>query len=124
LQLQVTWIFIRSGSCWQFRRQAWIRLPANAQGGDGMGSDRALAFIDQMLWNALIVALPILLVILIVGVLISVLQVATQIQEITLSYAPKIIVAALMLILIGPWMSGRVTDFARSLYATIPTLAG
>lgn len=89
-----------------------------------MGSDRALAFIDQMLWNALIVALPILLVILIVGVLISVLQVATQIQEITLSYAPKIIVAALMLILIGPWMSGRVTDFARSLYATIPTLAG
>lgn len=77
-----------------------------------------------MLWNALIVAAPILLATLTVGLIISIFQVATQIQEITLSYVPKILVAALLLIGLGPWMMGRMTDFARSLYLLIPTIVG
>lgn len=77
-----------------------------------------------MLWNALIVAAPVLLATLIVGLIISVFQVATQIQEITLSYVPKILTAALLLIALGPWMMGRMTEFARSLYLLIPSLAG
>ncbi|MEK6540966.1 MAG: flagellar biosynthesis protein FliQ [Pseudomonadota bacterium] len=89
-----------------------------------MGADRALSFLDQMLWNALIVAAPVLLATLIVGLIISVFQVATQIQEITLSYVPKILTAALLLIALGPWMMGRMTEFARSLYLLIPSLAG
>lgn len=88
-----------------------------------MGADRALSFLDQMLWNALIVAAPVLLATLIVGLIISVFQVATQIQEITLSYVPKILTAALLLIALGPWMMGRMTEFARSLYLLIPSLA-
>ncbi len=60
---------------------------------------------------------------LVVGLLISVLQVTTQIQEVTLSYVPKILVSAFILIAIGPWMMGRVTTFAVSLYQHIPELA-
>lgn len=76
-----------------------------------------------MLWNSLIVAGPILIATLIVGLIVSVFQVTTQLQEITLSYVPKILTAALLLIAIGPWMMGRVTQFATSLYLLIPTVA-
>jgi flagellar biosynthetic protein FliQ len=86
-------------------------------------ADRALNLLDDMLWNCLIVAGPVLLATLVVGVLVSILQVATQMQEMTLSYVPKLLVAAMLLILLGPWMIARITDFARGLYLVIPTLA-
>lgn len=88
-----------------------------------MGTDRALGYMYDALWTALIVAGPILLATLVVGLLISVLQVATQIQEITLSYVPKTLVAVFTLIALGPWMLARLTDYARALYLTIPALA-
>ncbi|WP_448661538.1 flagellar biosynthesis protein FliQ [Sphingomonas sp. CJ20] len=89
-----------------------------------MEADRALNLLDDMLWNCVIVAGPVLLATLIVGVAISILQVATQMQEMTLSYVPKLLVAAMLLILLGPWMIARITDFARGLYLVIPALAG
>ncbi|MEZ5708948.1 MAG: flagellar biosynthetic protein FliQ [Blastomonas sp.] len=89
-----------------------------------MGTDQALGFLNGMLWNALIIAAPILLATLLVGLAISILQVATQIQEITLSYVPKIAMAAFMLILLGPWMSATIATYARTLYLSIPDLAG
>jgi flagellar biosynthetic protein FliQ len=52
-----------------------------------------------------------------------VLQVATQVQEITLSYVPKLLIAAAVLIILGPWMIARITDFARGLFLAIPSLA-
>ncbi|MDQ4088467.1 MAG: flagellar biosynthetic protein FliQ [Pseudomonadota bacterium] len=88
-----------------------------------MGAGRALTLLNDMLWNSLIVAGPILLATLVVGLLISIFQVTTQLQEITLSYVPKIITTAFLLIALGPWMMGRVTQFAISLYLVIPTLA-
>lgn len=87
-----------------------------------MEADRALNLLNDMLWNCLVVAGPILAVTLIVGLIVSVLQVATQLQEMTLSYVPKLLAAALLLILLGPWMIARITDFARGLYLVIPTL--
>lgn len=89
-----------------------------------MGPDRALNLMDAMLWNAALIAGPVLLATLAVGLIVSVFQVATQIQEITLSYVPKIITAAVILIALGPWMISRLTGFARSLFMMIPTLAG
>lgn len=88
-----------------------------------MESDRALNMLNDMLWNCLIVAGPILAITLIVGVMISVLQVATQLQEMTLSYVPKLLASTMLLIMLGPWMIARITDFARGLYLIIPTLA-
>lgn len=87
-----------------------------------MTPDRALDYLNDMLWNAAIVAGPVMLATLIVGLIVSVFQVATQIQEITLSYVPKIVTAGLMLILLGPWMIARLTGFARDLYLTIPAI--
>ena len=87
-----------------------------------MTADRALSLLDQMLWNALIVAAPILGAILLVGVLISILQVATQIQEMTLTYVPKLLVASLLLIFLGPWMLGLLTQFTQELFLGIPSL--
>ena len=88
-----------------------------------MGPGRALSFLNDMLWNSLIVAAPILLATLLVGLIISVFQVTTQLQEITLSYVPKILTTAFLLIALGPWMMGRMTHFATSVYLLIPTLA-
>lgn len=89
-----------------------------------MTADAALSLLDRMLWNAALVCGPILLAILLVGVLISVLQVATQIQEMTLTYVPKLIVSGLLLVLLGSWMLGKITGFARELFLSIPGLVG
>lgn len=99
-----------------------VRYRACCRGGD-MDSGRALTLLDQMLWNSLIVAAPILLSILIIGVMVSIFQVTTQLQEMTLSYVPKILAVAFLLILIGPWMMARVTQFSTSVYLLIPTLS-
>lgn len=88
-----------------------------------MGADRALSLLNQMLWNAALVSAPILGAILLVGVIISVLQVATQIQEMTLTYVPKLIVATALLILLGSWMMGHLTQFAKAMLLTIPDIA-
>ena len=70
----------------------------------------------------MLIAGPVLLAALATGVAISVLQVATQLQEMTLSYVPKLLVSALVLILLGPWMIYRISQFAMELIATIPDL--
>lgn len=88
-----------------------------------MGADHALSLLSEMLWNAVIVSAPIMLAILLVGVMISVLQVATQIQEMTLTYIPKLLVSAFLLIFLGSWMIGRITQFAQGLFLAIPSLA-
>jgi len=88
-----------------------------------MSADRALSLLNHMLWTAALVSAPVLLTILIVGVLISIMQVATQIQEMTLTYVPKLVVTAGLLIFLGSWMMGRLMQFARELLLAIPTLA-
>jgi flagellar biosynthetic protein FliQ len=75
-----------------------------------------------MLWSAALVAGPVMLATLVVGLIVSVFQVATQIQEITLSYVPKIVVAGLMLIFLGPWMIAQMVGFATDMYLLIPEL--
>ena len=85
-------------------------------------SDRAIGLMNDMLWTCVMVAGPILVATLLVGLAISVFQVATQLQEITLSYVPKLMTAAILLILLGPWMIARITDFARNLFIAIPAL--
>jgi flagellar biosynthetic protein FliQ len=75
-----------------------------------------------MLWSAALVAGPVMLATLLVGLMISVFQVATQIQEITLSYVPKIVTAGTMLIILGPWMVSQLIGFATDLYLLIPEL--
>jgi flagellar biosynthetic protein FliQ len=81
-----------------------------------------LAYQGMML--TLTIAGPILGVALLVGLLISLLQAATQINEMTLSFIPKILAVLAMLILAGPWLIGQITDFTRHLFLNIPNLIG
>jgi flagellar biosynthesis protein FliQ len=89
-----------------------------------MGSDQAIFYMSQLVWTAMIVAGPLLVTTLVVGLLISIFQVATQIQEMTLSYVPKLLAAAIVLVVLGSWMLGRILQFAQNLYQTIPNLSG
>ena len=87
-----------------------------------MGADEALGLMDRLLWTAMMVAAPVLVVTLVVGVIVSVLQVATQLQEATLSYIPKMVAAAVVLIATGSWMIHRISEFAVTLIKLIPSL--
>lgn len=72
----------------------------------------------------ILVASPVLLVALVVGLLISVFQAATSLNEATLSFVPKIIAMFLTLIFAGPWMLEVMTDYIQRLYSSIPSLIG
>lgn len=87
-----------------------------------MQSDQAVGLVNQMLWAAMLVAAPVLIVVLVVGFMVSVIQATTQLQEMTLSYVPKLFVAAMTLIALGPWMIEHVTGFAIRAIAIIPQL--
>jgi len=73
---------------------------------------------------ALMVAAPMFLAALVTGLLISIFQAATQINEATLSFVPKLVVMFLTLLLAGPWMITMLTDYIRRLFESIPTLIG
>lgn len=87
-----------------------------------MGPDQALGMLNQMLWNAAIISAPILGAILLVGLIISIFQVATQLQEMTLTFVPKLAVVTLLLIFLGSWMVGHLTQFAQTMMLSIPNL--
>ena len=86
-----------------------------------MTTDLALALTRQMLWTAILIAAPVLLISMLVGLLISILQVVTQVQEMSLTFVPKILTVALVLIGFGPWMMRTLLGFATSTIANIPT---
>jgi flagellar biosynthesis protein FliQ len=83
-------------------------------------SDVAMQLFTQLLWNAVVISAPVLLVTLVVGLLVSVLQVVTQVQEMSLTFIPKLIAAAAVLLLLGPWMLNRLVTFSAGLINGIP----
>jgi flagellar biosynthetic protein FliQ len=76
----------------------------------------------QAMQLAFKVALPLLLAALVVGLVISVFQAVTQIQEQTLTFIPKIIAMGVVLVVAGPWMLDQVVGYTHQLYSEIPTL--
>jgi flagellar biosynthetic protein FliQ len=86
-----------------------------------MGSDLVLKLLSEVLWNALIISAPLLAVTLVVGLLVSVIQVVTQVQEASLTFVPKVIAAVIVLIALGPWMLTRLVGYASHLIADIPS---
>ncbi|RQP26650.1 flagellar biosynthesis protein FliQ [Piscinibacter terrae] len=85
-----------------------------------MRSDLAAQLFGELLVNAAIIAAPLLICTLLVGLVVSVLQVVTQIQETSLTFIPKLIAAVLVLIVAGPWMLKRLAEYATRLIANIP----
>ncbi len=89
-----------------------------------MGQDVVVSLATQALELALLVSLPILLVALTVGLVVSVFQAMTQIQEQTLSFIPKILAAAAVMVIGGPWMLDQLVTYTRELWQQIPQLIG
>jgi flagellar biosynthetic protein FliQ len=89
-----------------------------------MNQDTVVNLATQAMELALKVAGPLMLVGLVVGLVVSVFQAVTQIQEQSLSFIPKIIGMAIVIVVLGPWMLGQLVDYAQSLYLQIPNLVG
>ena len=79
---------------------------------------------QQALLTMLLVAAPMLLVALVVGLLVSIFQAATQINEMTLSFIPKLIAVFVTMVVAGPWMTAVLVDYIARLFASIPTIIG
>jgi flagellar biosynthetic protein FliQ len=78
----------------------------------------------QALEVLLLVSAPMLLAALATGLVVSIFQAATQINEMTLSFIPKLVVMFATLLLAGPWMLSVLTDYMRRLIENIPALIG
>ncbi|WP_345798243.1 flagellar biosynthesis protein FliQ [Castellaniella sp. MT123] len=88
-----------------------------------MTPEAVMSMTYQALRVALVMAGPLLLVTLLVGLLISIFQAATQINEMTLSFIPKLLAVGVALVLLGPWLITTMVDYIQSLFNTIPGLA-
>ncbi|MCU7376613.1 flagellar biosynthesis protein FliQ [Paucibacter sp. O1-1] len=86
--------------------------------------NKFFTFGQEGLYMLLLVAAPILLTVLAVGVLVSVFQAATQINEATLSFVPKVVAAVLVMAVAGPWMVTTLVEYIQRTLQTIPQVVG
>jgi flagellar biosynthetic protein FliQ len=89
-----------------------------------MNEDVVVSIAVRAMEVGLKVALPMLLAALVIGLLVSIFQAVTQIQEQSLSFIPKILGLVAVIIVLGPWMLGEILNWTRELYGSIPTLVG
>ena len=85
-----------------------------------MRSDFALQLMGELLLNAALISAPLLGLTLLVGLLVSIFQAVTQVQEMSLTFVPKLLVAAVTLVVFGPWMLRKLLLFASTLIGNIP----
>lgn len=88
-----------------------------------MNEQNVIDMAMQAIYASTAVSTPLLLTALIVGLLISIFQAATQINEATLSFIPKVVAMAIVLALVAPWMIQKMTDYTTDLYKQIPAVA-
>ena len=89
-----------------------------------MDAQQVLTVGQQGLTLLLMVSAPVLLVVLVVGLVVSIFQAATQINEATLSFVPKVVAAVAVLAIAGPWMLTLLVDYIRQTLQSIPTVVG
>lgn len=89
-----------------------------------MTPENVMDLAHRMLLVTSMIAAPLLLIALIAGLVIGMLQAATQINESTLSFIPKLLLLVLTLFVTGPWILRVLTDFTRDLYGSIPGMIG
>jgi flagellar biosynthesis protein FliQ len=89
-----------------------------------MNQDTVINLATQAMDLALKVAGPLLLAGLVIGVLVSIFQAVTQIQEQSLSLIPKIAGVAVVMVVLGPWMLGQIVAYTSALFTEIPRMVG
>ncbi len=89
-----------------------------------MNQDTVINLATQAMMLSLKIAGPILLLGLVIGLLVSIFQAVTSIQEQSLSFIPKIIGVAVLIVVLGPWMLDQLVGYAQNLYLSIPSMLG
>jgi flagellar biosynthesis protein FliQ len=88
-----------------------------------MTPEMVMTMAHEAMFVAMLLAAPLLLVSLVVGLAVSLFQAATQINETTLTFIPKLIAIAITLVIAGPWMLTTLIDYLHRMIANIPSLA-
>ncbi|AMO93942.1 flagellar biosynthetic protein FliQ [Collimonas fungivorans] len=89
-----------------------------------MTPESVMALGYQAMKMTLLLGAPLLLVALVSGLIISLFQAATQINEMTLSFIPKLLAVCATMVIAGPWMLNSILDYMRQLFSSIPQLVG
>ena len=88
-----------------------------------MTPQSVMTLAHQAMYVALLLSAPLLLVALVVGLIVSLFQAATQINESTLSFIPKLLAVAITLVIAGPWMLSTMLDYLRQILTNVASLA-
>jgi flagellar biosynthetic protein FliQ len=89
-----------------------------------MTPQTVLTIAEQALLVTVLVSAPLLLTALVVGLVVSIFQAATQINEMTLSFIPKLLALFAVMVAAGPWMLTTLADYIRRLFTSIPQMIG
>lgn len=89
-----------------------------------MDGTQVFTVTQQGLWIMLQVSAPILLAVLAIGVVVSIFQAATQLNEATLSFVPKLVGAIAVLVIVGPWMLTTLVEYLQRTLQAIPSAIG
>ncbi|HEV8501497.1 MAG TPA: flagellar biosynthesis protein FliQ [Casimicrobiaceae bacterium] len=89
-----------------------------------MNSETVLTLGAGALQLTMLLAAPLLVTALVVGLVVSVFQAATQINEMTLSFIPKLVAMFVVLVVAGPWMLALLVDYMQRLFSSIPQMIG
>lgn len=89
-----------------------------------MTQEMVIAIAERAIWIVLIVSGPLLLIALVVGLLVSIFQATTSIQEQTLAFVPKIIAVLVAIIFFGPWMISQLTSYAADIFNNLTRYIG
>ncbi|BEV71692.1 MULTISPECIES: flagellar biosynthesis protein FliQ [unclassified Paludibacterium] len=89
-----------------------------------MSPEMVVNIVQNALYTLILISAPVLLVSLVVGLFISIMQAATQLNEMTLTFIPKLLALFVTLVLAGPWMISTLVDYTIRLYKSIPNVIG
>jgi flagellar biosynthesis protein FliQ len=89
-----------------------------------MTPESVMSIAHQAMYVGLLLSAPLLLVALVVGLVVSLFQAATQINESTLSFIPKLMAVVLTLVIAGPWMLETLLDYMRQVFTITPAITG
>lgn len=89
--------------------------------GRFMTQELVMQIFNEAIWLAFKMGVPLLVVGMLVGLIIAILQAATQVHEQTLTFAPKVIIVALTLLALGPWMLNSLIDFTNRIFELMST---
>jgi flagellar biosynthetic protein FliQ len=89
-----------------------------------MTQETVIAIAEEGIWTVLLICGPLLLLALVVGLIVSIFQATTQIQEQTLAFVPKIVAVLLGIVFFGPWMLSRMLSYTHNIFSNLTRFIG